>query len=62
MKPRLQNTTALLHLARGRGEADGMTWPVPDVARLLVREVVGANRYVADLTLGLGTVVHDYLA
>jgi acetoacetate decarboxylase len=33
-----------------------------DVARLPVREVVGATHYVADLTLGLGEVVHDYLA
>jgi acetoacetate decarboxylase len=33
-----------------------------DVARLPVREVVGASHYVADLTLGLGEVVHDYLA
>ncbi len=33
-----------------------------DVARLPVREVTGATHYVADLTLGLGEVVHDYLA
>jgi acetoacetate decarboxylase len=32
-----------------------------DVARLPVREVVSAVHYVADLTLGLGEVVHDYL-
>ena len=32
-----------------------------DVARLPVREVVSAIHYVADLTLGLGEVVHDYL-
>ena len=33
-----------------------------DVARLPVREVVSATHYIADLTLGLGVVVHDYLA
>ena len=33
-----------------------------DVARLPVREVIGATHYICDLTLGLGTVVHDYLA
>lgn len=32
------------------------------VADLPVLEVLGAKHYVADLTLGLGTVVHDYLA
>lgn len=32
-----------------------------DVARLPVHEVVSAIHYVADLTLGLGEVVHDYL-
>ena len=32
-----------------------------DVARLPVREVLGASHFVTDLTLGLGTVVHDYL-
>jgi acetoacetate decarboxylase len=33
-----------------------------DVARLPVREVVSASHFVTDLTLGLGEVVHDYLA
>lgn len=33
-----------------------------DVARLPVREVVGARHFVTDLTLGLGEVVFDYLA
>ena len=33
-----------------------------DVARLPVREVVSATHYICDLTLGLGEVVHDYLA
>ena len=32
------------------------------VAELPVREVLGASHVVADLTLGLGRVVHDYLA
>lgn len=32
-----------------------------DVARLPVREVTSATHYVADLTLGLGQVVFDYL-
>ena len=33
-----------------------------DVARLPVREVLSATHFVTDLTLGLGEVVHDYLA
>ena len=33
-----------------------------DVAKLPVLEVVSALHFVADLTLGLGEVVHDYLA
>jgi acetoacetate decarboxylase len=33
-----------------------------DVARLPVREVVGASHYVTDLTLGLGEVAYDYLS
>jgi acetoacetate decarboxylase len=33
-----------------------------DVARLPVRGVVSASHFIADLTLGLGEVVHDYLA
>ena len=32
------------------------------VARLPVREVLGGVHIIADLTLGLGEVVHDYLA
>jgi acetoacetate decarboxylase len=32
-----------------------------DVARLPVREVVSASHFVTDLTIGLGTVVFDYL-
>ena len=33
-----------------------------DVARLPMREVISATHFVTDLTLGLGEVVHDYLA
>ena len=33
-----------------------------DVARLPVLEVVSALHFTADLTLGLGEVVYDYLA
>jgi acetoacetate decarboxylase len=32
------------------------------IAELPVLEVLSAKHLVADLTLGLGTVVHDYLA
>jgi acetoacetate decarboxylase len=32
------------------------------VAELPVLEIVSATHLVADLTLGLGSVVHDYLA
>jgi len=32
------------------------------VADLPVHEVVSASHILTDLTLGLGTVVHDYLA
>ena len=35
---------------------------IADVARLPVLEVVSALHFVADLTLGMGEVVHDYLA
>jgi acetoacetate decarboxylase len=31
------------------------------VAELPVRQIVSATHFVADLTLGLGTVVHDYM-
>ena len=33
-----------------------------DVNRLPVREVISASHFVCDLTLGLGEVIHDYLA
>ncbi|MGY2048032.1 acetoacetate decarboxylase [Methylobacterium sp. JK268] len=40
-----------------------LAWHVlADVARLPVREVIKGTHLVADLTLGLGEVVHDYLA
>ena len=32
------------------------------IAELPVREVLSATHLIADLTLGLGTVIHDYLA
>jgi acetoacetate decarboxylase len=32
-----------------------------DVARLPVREILGATHFIGNLTLGLGTVVHDYM-
>ncbi|WP_108659790.1 acetoacetate decarboxylase [Acuticoccus kandeliae] len=32
-----------------------------DVAKLPVLEVVKASHYIADITLGLGEVIHDYL-
>lgn len=32
------------------------------VAELPVREVIGGMHIIADITLGLGTVIHDYLA
>jgi acetoacetate decarboxylase len=35
---------------------------IADVARLPVLEVLSASHLVADLTLGMGEVVHDYLA
>lgn len=35
---------------------------IADVARLPVLEIISAVHFVADLTLGLGEVVHDYLA
>jgi len=35
---------------------------IADVARLPVLEVLSATHFIADLTLGLGTVEHDYLA
>lgn len=34
---------------------------IADVAKLPVLEVLSATHFVADLTLGLGEVVHDYL-
>ncbi len=35
---------------------------IADVARLPVLEVVSAVHFIADLTLGLGEVVHDYMS
>jgi acetoacetate decarboxylase len=33
-----------------------------DVAKLPVLEVIGASHFIGDMTLGLGEVVHDYMA
>jgi acetoacetate decarboxylase len=35
---------------------------IADVARLPVLEIVSAVHFVADLTLGHGEVVHDYMS
>jgi acetoacetate decarboxylase len=35
---------------------------IADVAKLPVLEVLGGSHFIADLTLGLGEVVYDYLA
>lgn len=35
---------------------------IADVARLPVLEIVSAVHFIADLTLGMGDVVHDYMA
>jgi acetoacetate decarboxylase len=35
---------------------------IADVAKLPVLEVLSGAHFIADLTLGLGEVVHDYLA
>jgi len=32
------------------------------IANLPVRDVISATHLIADLTLGLGEVVHDYLS
>jgi hypothetical protein len=47
-----------------QGSGDDRTWPTqrPPVAELPVLEVVSAMHLIADLTLPLGRVVHDYLA
>ena len=37
-------------------------YPLATALARPVREVLGAMHYIADLTLGLGTVVYDYLA
>jgi acetoacetate decarboxylase len=52
-----------LRIAGGRVSAiDLPLLKIPrPVAGLPVREIVSATHIVADLTLGLGTVVYDYL-
>jgi acetoacetate decarboxylase len=46
----------------GPGALGLMPHALAPVAELPVREIVSATHIVADLTLGLGEVVHDYLA
>jgi acetoacetate decarboxylase len=46
----------------GPGALDLFDHALCDVSRLPVHEVVSATHFVADLTLGLGEVVYDYLA
>lgn len=45
----------------GPAELELFRHVIADVARLPVLEIISAAHFVADLTLGLGTVVHDYL-
>ncbi|WP_172328829.1 acetoacetate decarboxylase [Mangrovicoccus sp. HB161399] len=45
----------------GPGELELFRHAKADVAALPVREVIGAKHILADLTLGLGEVVHDYM-
>lgn len=35
---------------------------VAPVSSLPVREILGGMHYLTDMTFGLGTVIHDYLA
>lgn len=46
----------------GPGALDLFAHALAPVAQLPVRQVVSATHILADLTLGLGEVVHDYLA
>jgi acetoacetate decarboxylase len=46
----------------GPGALDLFDHALCDVSQLPVREVLSATHFVADLTLGLGEVVYDYLA
>jgi acetoacetate decarboxylase len=46
----------------GPGTLDLAWHPLAPVAELPIRDIVSAVHIVADLTLGLGKVVHDYLA
>jgi acetoacetate decarboxylase len=73
--PHVDATPRILELVRYRLEDTQIkgAWSSPaalqlyqhviaDVARLPVLEVVSALHFTADLTLGMGEVVHDYLA
>jgi acetoacetate decarboxylase len=46
----------------GPGSLELFHHALAPVAQLPVREVISATHILTDLTLGLGTVVHDYLA
>ena len=46
----------------GPAALDLFSHALAPVAELPVLQVLSAKHIVADLTLGLGTVVHDYLA
>jgi len=46
----------------GPGTLDLAWHPLAPIAELPIRDIVSAVHIVADLTLGLGKVVHDYLA
>lgn len=45
-----------------RTDPDALRAMIPPVAQLPVLEVISGVHILCDLTLGLGTVVHDYLA
>ncbi|MGH8338308.1 MAG: acetoacetate decarboxylase family protein, partial [Gammaproteobacteria bacterium] len=45
----------------GPGALDLHSHALAPIAELPVREIVSATHIIADLTLGLGKVVHDYL-
>jgi len=46
---------------RSPGTLQLMPHALAPVAELPVREVLGATHIIADVTLALGTVIHDYL-
>jgi acetoacetate decarboxylase len=46
----------------GPGALELFSHALADVSKLPVLELLSATHFIADLTLGLGEVVHDYLA